>query len=93
MPSKKATLDKMMMVGVMVVMMMVELMMRVELMMMMVEMIVPLWPTRVGEGRGQQLVFACSTWFALTLKWSFLYVKLYLNQSGPVSSFILPVLG
>ena len=86
MPSKKATLDKMMMVGVMVVMMMVELMM-------MVEMIVPLWPTRVGEGRGQQLVFACSTWFALTLKWSFLYVKLYLKQSGPVSSFILPILG
>ena len=86
MPSKKATLDKMMMVGVMVVMMMVELMM-------MVEMIVPLWPTRVGEGRGQQLVFACSTWFALTLKLSFLYVKLYLKQSGPVSSFILPVLG
>ena len=61
MPSKKATLDKMMMVGVMVVMMMVE-------------MILPLWPTRVGEGRGQQLVFACSTWFALMLKWSFLYV-------------------
>ena len=86
MPSKKATLDKMMMVGVMVVMMMVDLMMTVEL-------IVPLWPTRVGEGRGQQLVFACSTWFALTLKWSFLYVKLYLKQSGPVSSFILPVLG
>ena len=92
MPSKKATLDKMMMVGVMVVRMMVGLMMMVELMMV-VEMILPLWPTRVGEGRGQQLVFACSTWFALTLKWSFLYVKLYLKQSGPVSSFILPILG
>ena len=91
MPSKKATLDKMMMVGVMVVMMMVELVMMVELMM--VGSILPLWPTRVGEGRGQQLVFACSTWFALMLKWSFLYVKLYLKQSGPVSSFILPILG
>ena len=68
-------MDKMMMVGVMVVMMMVELMMRVELMMMMVEMIVPLWPTRVGEGRGQQLVFACSMCFALTLKWSFFVCK------------------
>ena len=86
MPSKKATLDKVVIVEMVVVMMMVELMM-------MVEMILPLWPTRVGEGRGQQLVFACSTWFALMLKWIFLYVKLYLKQSGPVSSFILPILG